>query len=134
MREYIWTPAVSQTTTESETLRTVMGTRDVAAAGLASVLLEARLRDQAANLSAARAAEGRATERARDADAKLTEVLAQLAAVRESNGVLQRQLERERRGRAEEAAAGRDEYQQLRGGVLRRLRKKCQCWGTVCAR
>ena len=124
VREHIWAPAVGERTTESEMLRTVMGARDVAAAGVASALLEARLRDQAASLSAARTAEGRATERARNADARLTEVSAQLAEARETNGVLKGQLERERRVRAEEASAWTDEYQQLRGGVLRRLREE----------
>ncbi len=124
VREHIWAPAVGEHTTESEMLCTVMGARDVAAAGVASALLEARLRDQAASVSAARAAEGRATERARNADAKLTEVSAQLTEARQNNGVLKGQLERERGARAEEASAWTDEYQQLRGGVLRRLREE----------
>ena len=124
VREHIWTPAVGRNMTESEMLRTVMSARDVAAAGVASMLLEAQLRDQAASVSAARAAERRAAERAGNADAKLAEVRGQLVEALESNGILKKQLERERGERADETAAGRDEYQQLRGGVLRRLREE----------
>ncbi len=117
LREYIWNPPPARHKTGSEMLRAVMGARDIAAASVASALVEEQLR-------VARAAENQATERAQNADAKLTETETELAEARGSNDVLRGKLERERRLRAEDATALKDEYQQLRGRVLRRLREE----------
>ncbi len=122
LREHIWKPAAAQHGSESDMLRAVMGAGGIASASVASGLLEERLRDQAARELAAGAAEGRAGERARDADAKVAEAEVALAEVRRSSRALRAELEKERRLRADEGAAWRDERQRLVGTFLRRLR------------
>lgn len=123
MERSVWEPAGRRYKTDPQKLRVLMSSRDRAGIAVACSVLEKQVREQSQQAAAARKAEERADMRAKELDSRLAEVEAQLNAAKvqverltDENGSLRSSQETER-------AHMRNDYEDLRGRVLRRLRE-----------
>jgi len=94
------------------------------ALGIACSMLDRRAKEKAREAAAARGAEERARARADRLQFELSEACANLESAKARNDELQSQIVRERREHDDERAHMRDQYEELRGRVLRRLRQE----------
>lgn len=119
-----WAPMASRQKSDGKMLRALMLARDREALGIACGMLEDKVRDKTRDAAAARAAEEKALARASQLQSHLDETSAQLEAEKASNKALGEQIERERREHENEKAHLRNDYEELRGRMLRRLRQE----------
>lgn len=119
----VWAPAARRHKTDPQKLRVLMSSRGPAGIGVACSVLEKQASVDRQQAAAAHKAAERTEMRAKELENRLTEVEAQLQAAKvqverlsEENGSLRSSHETER-------AHMRNDYEDLRGRVLRRLRE-----------
>ena len=123
LRQHVWASDVRRRDEgEATRLHALVGTRDGSAAAIVGMLLEAQVREERELSAASRIAEKRAVVRAADLAQELERAQATLKEVQAAKRAVEEALEQERRARADERACLKDDYQRLRGTVLRRLR------------
>jgi len=119
-----WAPAAQRQKTDAQVLRTLMQARDRAALGIARATLESKVREQSQEAVAARDAEERAAARAKELGVQLEKVSTQLEAEKDLARSLAEGIEKARREHDDAIAHMRNEYEELRGRLLRRLRQE----------
>ena len=124
LEDHLWKPAASRYKTDSEKLRVLMNTRDPAAASIACALFEEQARQASQREEFERRAKRREMERAQKLNEELTDVRARLAASQVEIGRIQKKLAEESQAHADDRAHLKNDYEQLRGRVLRRLREE----------
>lgn len=120
----LWAPAGRRLSGDVQRLRLLMGARDLAAIAVASSALEKHALEQGQLAAAAQRAEERAVARAAEldealarAESRLEEATAQIAALTDEGRRL-------RETHADEIAHRRDAFEDLRGRILRCLRRE----------
>lgn len=119
-----WAPAASRQKSDGKVLRALTQARDRVALGFACSTLEEKVREKTRDAAAARDAEERARARASQLQSDLQEGGAQLEAEKARTKSLNEQIETERREHENEKAHMRNDYEELRGRMLRRLRQE----------
>ena len=124
LRDNVWKPAAGRRdAVQGERLHALMSTKDSAAASVLCELFEERLRERRDAADAAQAAERAAARRVRELEAELAGSRSALEDFRHANSRLRETLVEEGRLRADDRAHLKDDYQRLRGRVLRRLKE-----------
>lgn len=118
-----WAPA-ARGKTDASALRALMQARDRMALGIACAGLEIKLRELSRDVATARGTGERATARAMDLQAKLEEMGRSLDAERLHVQSLTAEMEKTQREHEDEKAHMRNQYEELRGRLLRRLRQE----------
>jgi hypothetical protein len=119
-----WAPAARRQTTDASALRVLMQARDRTALGVACSGFEMRVRELSRDAATARGKEERAAARAMDLQAKLEETSRSLAAEKIHLQSLTAEMEKTQREHEDEKAHMRNQYEELRGRLLRRLRQE----------
>lgn len=119
-----WAPAAGRQKSDGKVLRTLMQARDRVALGIACSTLEEKVREKTHEAVAARDAEERVTARANKLQSDLEGSGAQLEAEQARTKGLNEQIETQRREHENEKAHLRNDYEELRGRMLRRLRQE----------
>ncbi|MBI4692735.1 MAG: hypothetical protein HY749_01795 [Gammaproteobacteria bacterium] len=119
-----WKQAAARQKSDGKILRTLILARDGDALGLACLAFEENIREKSRDADAARGAEERARIRAEHLHCELQEASALLEAERSRNIALHKEMEHERRQHEDEKAHLRNDYEVLRGRILRRLRQE----------
>ena len=128
LQHNVWKPATRQHRSEAAKLYAMISARGYGAA-IAGTMLETQLRTSEEDAIAARAARDRADMRLGELKEKLETVRAAIAHAQAEKHRIQAELEQEQRLRADERAGLQDDYQRLRGSVLRRLRSDVSLLG-----
>lgn len=118
----LWAPAARRYSTEIEKLRALITTRDPAAASITYWLLEKQVVEQTQNAEFARKSEERAAARASQLEDQLAEVQMALAAAQSEVDRLTKDQKGATQAHENDKAHWKDDYEQLRGQVLRRLK------------
>lgn len=119
-----WEPATSRDKSDVQKLKLLMHVRDCAALGIACSTLERKAMEHNQQAIAARDAETRASARVKDLDNQLAQVSARLEAERMQVERLNADMSNVKREYENEKAHMRDDYEDLRGRLLRRLRQE----------
>jgi hypothetical protein len=119
-----WTPTAVRYKTDAQKLRVLMQARDRAALGIACSTLEKKVREQRQEAVAARGAEERASARAKQLEQELGEANTMLETGEARAQSLTEQIANAKREHENEKAHMRNDYEELRGRVLRRLRQE----------
>jgi hypothetical protein len=119
-----WAPVSGREKREDRILRTLMLARDRIALGIAFSTLEEKVMERTRDAAAARAAEERARGGADRLRSDFEGASTQLESERSRSNELRDQIERERREHEDEKAHMRNNYEELRGRILRRLRQE----------
>jgi hypothetical protein len=119
-----WAPASGRHKSDSQALRALVQARDRIALGIACSTLEETVRARTDEAAAARTAEERAVARANQLRSELEELRAQFDLAMSRNHELDEHIERERRVHEDEKAHMRNDYEELRGRMLGRLRQE----------
>ena len=122
LQAHLWKPATLRYKADSEKLRMLMNTRDLAAASIACALLDKEASLQSQRADAARKAEEFAVARKQELSKKLDDVRARLTASQAKVDQLEKELAREIQVHSDNKAHLENDYKQLRGQVLRRLK------------
>lgn len=122
LQAHLWKPAALRYKTDSEKLRMLMNTRDLAAASIACALLDKEAFRQSQRADAARKAEEFAVARKQELNQKLADVRARLTGSQAKVNQLQKELAQEIQAHGDDKAHLENDYKQLRGQVLRRLK------------
>ena len=124
LQAHLWKPVASRHNTETEKLRVLIATRDRAAVSIIRTLMENQILQQSQRADAAISAEERAKVLKGETDKELADVKNMLTASQAEIGQLTQKLVLKSQERADERAHSKNEYEQLRGQVLRRLRSE----------
>jgi hypothetical protein len=119
-----WARVAGHVSSDRKILRTLMLTRDRTALGIVYSTLEKTVDEKTRAADAARSAEERARARADRLQSELEEARAKLASERSRSSELLEQVERERSEHENVKAHMRNDYEDLRGRVLGRLRQE----------
>lgn len=119
-----WAQALGRPSNDGKILRTLMLARDHMALGIACSALEETALQRASEAVAARAAEERSRSRADRLQSELVEMSTQIEAEKARGNELLEQIERDRRAHDDKTAHMRNDYEELRGRILRRLRQE----------
>ena len=122
LQENLWTNIASKYRTETDKIRMLISVRNPAAASIVFAILEEQALEQYLRADAANRSKERAIASARDSEKKLAEVQVKLTESRNDICRLEMELERQKQTYANERAHLKDDYEQMRGQVLRRLR------------
>lgn len=122
LQKHLWEPAAQRYKTDFEKIRVLTSTRDPAAVSIVSSLLETRALQESQRADSACRARERAAARSRELDTELADAKASRAASQAKVSRLENEIERRSRDHAHHTAQLQDDYEQLRGQVLRRLR------------
>ena len=120
----IWVPAAHSHKTDPQRLRVLMVTRDPAGIAVACSALEKQAHEQEQQAVIARTAEARATMRTKELEGMLTSVKTELDVTKAQVDHLTVEIESAKRAHENEKAHMRNNYEELRGRVLRRLREE----------
>lgn len=120
----LWTPAARQYKTDRDRLRAFITTRDPAAAALTYELLEKRAIEHSRRAEAARRSEESAAGLASQLEEQLASVAKRLAATQAEVHRIATELQETRETHKSAEAHWKDDYEQLRGQVLRRLKEE----------
>lgn len=118
----LWAPVGRRYKSEVDMLHALLNTRDAAAASITHALLEKQVLEHSRNAQAARSSEERATSRASQLEEQLTGVEEKLATAQAEADRLTNQLQQATQAHANDSAHWKDDYEKLRGQVLRRLK------------
>ena len=122
--EGLWKPTARRHKTEVEKLHALMDTRDYSAASIACALLEEQLLEGSYRAEAAVRGEERAITRVRELEIHVVAIQAQLTESRAEFERLKKRVAEEVREHSNDRAHMQDEYEKLRGQVLRRLKEE----------
>jgi hypothetical protein len=120
----IWRPSARNYKTAAQQLRALMSTKDPAGMAIACSVLEREAVDQGRQAAAARTAEERVAGRARELEEQIDKITVQLEAAKVQAARLAEEVARARHTHEDEKAHMRNDYEGLRGTVLRRLREE----------
>lgn len=120
----IWGPAASRHKSDVQKLRALMNARDPAGIAVACSALEKQVFEQGRQAAAARSAEEQAVERVRELKGALDGVESELEKARAEAVRLTEELRSARETHENEKAHLGNNYEQLRGRVLRTLRQE----------
>lgn len=124
LQEHLWKPAASKYKTDPEKLHVLTNTRDLAAASIACALFEDKALQASRREAAARAVKDREMEKAQKMNEELADTQAKLAASQAEVDQIQKERTEENRVYADDRAHLKNDYEQLRGRVLRRLKEE----------
>jgi hypothetical protein len=119
-----WAQVAGRVSSDGKILRTLMLARDRTALAIVYSTLEKTVDEKTRVADAARSAEERARARADSLQSELEEVRIRLASEMSRRNELLEQVERERREHDDKEAHMRNDYEDLRGRVLGRLRQE----------
>ena len=121
---HIWSAYVKRHKTPADQLRALLSAKQasVLAASITSGLLEKQVTQQHYRADAAQQAETRATAKAEKLQKELVELQREHTASVERGRLLDQELANRNKANADERAHLQDEYERLRGSVLRRLK------------
>ncbi len=122
MQENLWKSVTRRYNTEAEKLHVLASVRDPAAASVTSALLEQRALKENQRAEAAQRAEERAVTRMQELNKQLADLDAKLEASKAEVGRLGKKIMEECQAHADDRAHLKNDYEQLRGRVLRRLK------------
>ena len=124
LHRHIWSTYAQRCKASADQLRALLGAKQASAlpASITSELLEKQVTQQNYRADAAQQAEARAAARAEKLQKELEELQRQHAASLERGRLLDQELANQRTADADERAHLQDEYERLRGSVLRRLK------------
>lgn len=122
LQVHLWKPTTRRYKTETEWLRVLISTRNPAAASITSELLERQVLKQIQRADTATMAEERAAARMEELVKELGDVRVRLTASQAEVDRLMKELAQENQERTNERAHLKNDYEQLRGQVLRRLK------------
>ena len=122
LQENLWTNTASKYRTETDKIRMLISARNPVAASIVFTTLEEQALEQYLRADAAERSKERAEAIAREAEERLAKVLAKLTESRNDICRLKLELERQELAYANERAHLKDDYERMRGQVLRRLR------------
>ena len=124
LNEYLWAPAARRYKNEAERLAVLITTRDPASVAIVSAQFEKQVLMESQRADAARRAEERATNRIQELETRLDKIAASLHAAQTDVTRLGVELDEEKNGRRNDRTHMQDDYEGLRGQVLRRLREE----------
>ena len=122
LQAHLWKPSISQYRGEIDRLRALMTTRDFAAASAVFSLAEKQALEQSRRAVDARRAEERAKSHALMLKDKLAESQEKLTESQARVHCLKEELRREFQTHTDERTHLKDDYEKLRGRILRRLK------------
>lgn len=122
LQAHLWKPVARRHNTETEKLRVLITTRDSAAVSIIRTLMENQILQQSQRADAAISAEERVISQKEELDKELAAVKDMLTASQVEVNQLTQKLVLKSQELADERAHSKNEYKQLRGQVLRRLR------------
>ena len=120
----IWAPAARHQNTDLRKLRVLMTNRQHAAIAVACSMLEKEAFEQREQADASRMAEERAIMHAKELEEKIASTNTQIEAAKAQIEQLERDVSSARSAHENEKAHMRNDYEELRGRVLRRLREE----------
>lgn len=118
----LWAPVGRRYKSEVDMLHALLNTRDPAAVSITHALLEMQVLEHSRNAQAARSSEERATSRASQLEEQLAGVEEKLSATQAEADRLTKKLQQATQAHANDSAHWKDDYEKLRGQVLRRLK------------
>ena len=124
LQAHLWKPVARRHNTEPEKLRVLITTRDRAAVSIIRTLMENQILQQSQRADAAISAEERAIVLKGETDKELVDVKNMLTVSQAEVGQLKKKLVSKSQELIDERAHSKNEYEQLRGQVLRRLRSE----------
>ena len=120
----VWSPVARQYKTEQQKLRTLFTNRDPAATVIACAMHEKKALEQSQQADAARRAETYASARAVELESVLASVEANRLAAQAEVNRLTEKLHESQQAHRDESAQLLDDYERLRGQILRRLKEE----------
>lgn len=120
LQKYLWKPDAKRYKTDRDKLR-VLTKNDHAAASIACALFEKQALQQSERADAAQSAEERATASVQKLRNELTDAKKKLTTSQTEIDRLEKELKQEKQTHADDGAHLKDDYERLRGQVLRRL-------------
>jgi hypothetical protein len=124
LQNSVWASVAQHYKTDLQKLRVLLNTRDAAGIAVACSVLEKRALEQNQRAAAAREAEERATMRAPPPPAELVNVKTQVETATVEIKHLTEEISNARLAHENEIAHMRNDYEELRGRILRRLREE----------
>lgn len=124
LQSVCWGQVTGRQNSDGKILRTLMLARDRIALGIACSTLVERVKEKIRDAVTARDGEERARTRADRLKSELEEASTQLESERLCNNEIREQIERERREHEDEKAHMHNDYEELRGRILHRLRQE----------
>ena len=121
IQESLWKHAALRHKTEAEKLRALMGTRDYSAASIACAHIEKQALEQGHRADVALRAEERAKGRAGELEEQIAVIQGQLTESHSEIERLKKEVAEGVQARGDDHAHLKDDYEQLRGHILRRL-------------
>ena len=122
LQENLWKHAASRHRSETEKIQQLIRTRNPAVASIVFAILEEQALEQYLRADAANRSKERAIASARESEERLAEVQAKLTESRNDICRLKMELEQQIQAYSNDRAHLKDDYEQMRGQVLRRLR------------
>ena len=124
LHHHIWSTYAKRDKASADQFRALLSAKQASAlaASIISELLEKQVTQQIYRTDAAQQAEARATARAEQLNGQLEQLQREHAASLERGRLLDQELANQRTAHADERAHLQDEYERLRGTVLRRLK------------
>jgi hypothetical protein len=119
-----WPSTAEDHKNEGRILRTLMLARDRKALGISFSMLEQKVAESVRDVAAARAAEERTRAAIGRLQSELAMMKAQFESERSRNEDLNQRREHELRNHEDEKVQMRNDYEELRGRILRRLREE----------
>ena len=122
LQAHLWRSGASRYKTDAEKLRALINTRDRAAVSITRTLMENQILQQIQRADAAIIAEEQVIALKEELEKKLADVMNMLTESQAEVGLLTQKLALKSQEQADERAHSKNEYEQLRGQILRRLR------------
>lgn len=131
LQSNVWAPAASHHKDDQQKLKALMNVRDAAGIAIVCSVIEKQVRERNQQVAAARRAEERATGRAEGLEKEIESLKRQIedaeAQIEDAKAQIDRlteEISSARRAHEDEQAHMRNNYEELRGRVMRRLREE----------